>query len=82
MRIRYNEEIGTIDIDGVVISANVLRELVDPNRRLLFRFEKKNGVIQATAFSESQVIWLEQSDLEREAGEATLEFGVERNDSA
>ncbi len=73
MRIRLNEEIGIIDIDGVVISANVLRELVNPDRRLLFRFMKKDGVISATAYTENQCIWIEPPD---EIPDQTTEFGV------
>ena len=73
MRIRFNEEIGTIDIDGVVISANVLRELVNPDRRLLFRFERKDGVIQATAYGEENVVWLEKPD---SILDQTTDFGV------
>jgi hypothetical protein len=73
LRIRFNEEIGTIDLDGVVISANVLRELVNPDRRLLFRFERKDGVLTATAYSELQVVWLDRPE---EIADQTTEFGV------
>lgn len=62
MRIRVNEEAGVIEIEGVVISLAVLREIVNPDRRLLFRFEKKAESIQATCYSESQVIWLDRND--------------------
>lgn len=72
MRIRFNEEIGTLDIDGVIISASVLRELVDPDRRLLFRFERKNGVVQATAYAETQVLWLDRDEIT----DQTTDFGV------
>jgi hypothetical protein len=73
MRIRFNEELGTIDIDGVIISASVLRELVNPDRRLLFRFERKDGVIQATAYSEMQILWLDKP-LENEENSQTIKF--------
>jgi hypothetical protein len=73
MIIRFSEEHGTITIDGVVISAGVLRELVDPDRRLLFRFERKDGLIQATAYSESQVIWLDSPET---ITDQTTDFGV------
>jgi hypothetical protein len=75
MRIRFNEEIGTITIDGVVISANVLLELVNPDRRLLFRFERKDGKIQATAFSEEQVLWLDRPS-DHEVQNQAVEFDV------
>ena len=78
MRIRFNEEIGTLDIDGTLISASVLRELVDPDRRLLFRFERLGGVIQATAYSENQIVWLEKSDVD---GDQKIEFGVVNQES-
>lgn len=73
MRIRFNEEIGTIEIDGVVISANVLRELVNPDRRLLFRFERKDGIIRATAYSELQCIWIDPPET---ISDQTTDFGV------
>ena len=73
MRIRFNEEIGTLDIDGVIISAAVLREIVDPDRRLLFRFERKGDVIQARVFTEKQCVWIEDPD---EITDQTTDFGV------
>jgi hypothetical protein len=77
MIIRFSEEHGTITIDGVVISAGVLRELVNPDRRLLFRFERKDGIITAEAFSEARVLWLDESDLARQEDGSTVEFGIE-----
>ena len=78
MRIRFNEEIGTLDIDGVLISASVLRELVNPDRRLLFRFERKNGTITCSAYSELQVLWL---DREENITDQTTEFGAIKQES-
>jgi hypothetical protein len=73
MRIRFNEEIGTLDIDGVIISAAVLRELVNPDNRFLFRFERKDGVIQAKVFTERQCVWIENPD---GITDQTAEFGM------
>jgi hypothetical protein len=76
MRIRVDEEVGTLEIDGVLLSANVLRELVDPDRRLLFRFQRRGGVIEAIPLDESKVIWIDPPD---EKKEHAIEFGtVER----
>jgi hypothetical protein len=72
MTIRFNEELGTITIDGRVISASVLREIVDPEKNLLFRFRERDGIIQAVAYSEEQVIWMEKVDEQDQA----LDFGV------
>lgn len=76
MRIRFNEETGILDIDGVLISASVLREMVDPDRRLLFRFERKDGIIQAKAFDESNVVWLDESDLQDPKDVASIDLGL------
>jgi hypothetical protein len=71
MRIRYDEELGTIEMDGVILSAQVLREIVNPDKRLLFRFERKDGVVYATVHDERTVLWLD-------AGESmpTAEIGI------
>jgi hypothetical protein len=74
MRIRFNEEIGTLDIDGVMISAAVLRELVDPDRRLLFRFLRKDGIITAVALDERSVIWIDPVD--QVPTDQAIEFGA------
>ena len=72
MRIRFDEEIGIIEIDGVSISAAVLREIVNPDRRLLFRFVRKGNQISAAALDESQVIWLDKEDTDGQ----TAELGI------
>lgn len=76
MRIRFNEETGILDVDGVLISAKVLKELVNPDNRLLFRFERKDGIIQAIAFNENSVVWIEDSDLQDKKDVASIEFGM------
>ena len=74
MRIRFDEELGTLELDGVVISAKVLRELANPDRRALFRFQRKDGIIQAVVYSENEVLWFPKSE-EQDCG--TVDFGVE-----
>ena len=73
MRIRFNEEIGTLDVDGVIISASVLRDLVNPDRRLLFRFQRKDGIITAMALTEKNVVWIDNPD---EIADQTTDFGI------
>lgn len=76
MRIRWDESEGYIDIDGVKISAQVLREIVDPDKRVLLRFRKGDtGLIEAAVYDESNVIWIDRDD-----GKAsTIQFGAEEN---
>ncbi len=73
MRIRFNEEVGTITIDGVVISANVLREIVNPDRRVLFRFQRRAGKLTATVYTEKQLIWIDRPD---DIDDQTAEIGM------
>ena len=62
MRIRVNQEMGTITIDGVTIDAKLLREICDPAKRLLYRFVRRGGVIYAVTFDETKCIWMDRVD--------------------
>jgi len=73
MHIRVDEQVGTISIDGVLISVGVLRELVDPDHRLLFRFQRRGGVIEAIPIGEEKVIWIDPPDEQRAHA---VEFGT------
>jgi len=77
VRIDYNEAEGYIAIeldDGkrCLISAQVLAQMADPDKRLLFRFVRlKNGVLSAIPYTEQQVIWIDRVE-ETEAGQIQL----------
>jgi len=52
-------------IGGVEIDAEILREIVNPTKRLLWAFVKKDGDVMPVAYSEAQCIWLSDDDLVR-----------------
>ena len=76
MRIRFSEQLGTIEIDGVLISAGVLKEIVDPDTRLLFGFVRVGGIIKATAIDERSAIWIDP-----DPNDQSTEFGVVNQNS-
>lgn len=52
---------------GKEIDRGVLEAIIDADKRLLWAFiEGEDKVIHAFPYSESHVIWLEQSDMRRE----------------
>ena len=58
-------------LNGFEIDADVLTEIVKPNRRMLWAFvQSDDGLrIQPTPFTEDKVIWLLESDLVRDKTE-------------
>lgn len=63
MHIRWDETSGILDINGVKISANVLSQIVDPDRRALLRFQRgEDGTIEATVYGEQQCVWLDEAE--------------------
>ena len=53
-------------IGGVEVDAEILREIVNPQKRLLWYFIRRdNGDCQPVAVSEDQCIWLTDDDLVR-----------------
>lgn len=77
MRIRFDEEIGIIELDGVRISANVLREIVNPDRRVLFRFVREGEVIRTVVYSEADVVWFDKTE---DMTDQTIELGFRNQD--
>ena len=59
-------------IGGFEIDADVLTEIVKPNRRMLWAFvQSDDGLrIQPTPFTEDKVIWLTNEDLVRSASDS------------
>ena len=58
-------------LNGFELDADVLTEIVKPNRRMLWAFvQSDDGLrIQPTPFTEDKVIWLLESDLVRDKAE-------------
>lgn len=57
-------------VNGVELDGEVLRSIVDPERRMLWSFAKReNGDVIPTCFSEEQCIWLTEGDLARSAND-------------
>ena len=58
-------------LGGFEVDADVLTEIVKPNRRMLWAFvQSDDGLrIQPTPFTEDKVIWLLESDLVRDKAE-------------
>ena len=55
-------------VEGVEIYADVLKAIVDPDKRLLWTFvrEADGSAIRPVAYSEERVIWLQDDDLHRQ----------------
>ncbi len=52
---------------GMLIDRNILDAIVDTNKRLLWAFVRNElGDIQAIPYTESEVIWMAESDILRE----------------
>jgi hypothetical protein len=50
-------------VDGKAIPFLILGLLADPKERALYRFHIEDDTICVQAFTELQVVWLEESDL-------------------
>jgi hypothetical protein len=57
----------TLLINGYEISADVLTTVTNPEARLLWAFVARDKNLQAVAYSEQQVIWMEDADYSRGA---------------
>lgn len=65
--VKFNPETGDLTVDGLSVNLEVFAKIFSDNPRLLWRFIRAGGQIDAVAFDERQVIWLDptpQSDLE------------------
>ena len=60
--IRSND---TLVFKGYEIDADILDAIVNPDKRLLWAFIKKDHDIRPVAYSEDKVIWLTDEDLVR-----------------
>lgn len=54
---RFDEKRGIVYLDDVAIHLELLRRIADPDKRVLWRFERDGDLIVARCYSEDQVIW-------------------------
>lgn len=55
-----------IVLGGVELHCDTLRAMIDPEARLLWGFVRNDlGDIMAVPYTENQLIWLDDKDLER-----------------
>lgn len=52
-------------VGGLELDAGVLRAMLKTNKRLLWAFLREGDDVRPVAYSEAQVIWLTDKDLER-----------------
>ena len=56
-------------VNGLALDGEVLKDMMDPSKRLLWAFVRKDNDVQPCAYSEEHCIWLQDSDLERSAND-------------
>lgn len=59
-KIVWDEAVRTLCVDDIRISVSVLAAIVDPDKRLLWRFAQHANTVDAIPFSEEHVIWLDK----------------------
>ena len=52
-------------VNGMELDGEVLRSIVDPDKRLLWAFVREGGDTRPVAYAEDRVIWLTDEDLVR-----------------
>lgn len=65
-KIIWDEVASTLSIDDLTISISVLAAIVDPDKRLLWRFARHANSVAAIPFSEEHVIWIDQDESKAE----------------
>jgi hypothetical protein len=58
--VKFNPETCELTVDGLTVNLEVFAKIFSDNPRLLWRFIRANGQIDAVAFDERHVIWLDQ----------------------
>lgn len=66
-RVEFDSENRKLAIDGHVIDLAVFAAMINPDPRVLWRFKKVDGTIQVEMFDERKVLWLEESDIDRDS---------------
>ena len=57
--VKFNPETCDLTVDGLTVNLEVFAKIFSDNPRLLWRFIRAGGQIDAVAFDERQVIWLD-----------------------
>lgn len=57
MQLRFDEALGLVYLDGVAIHLDLVKRIADPNKHVLWRFEREGDLIVAKCYTEDQVIW-------------------------
>ena len=55
-------------IDDLEIPAQVLKDMADPDKRVLWAFLRSGDYVQPVAYDEEHVIWLQPEDIHSEEG--------------
>lgn len=66
---------GALEVEGYQLGQNVLGAILGTDARLLWRFRKRDGLITAQAYSESEVIWIDKEP----ADDSVSPFGPNRD---
>jgi hypothetical protein len=72
--VKFNPETCDLTVDGLTVNLEVFAKIFSDNPRLLWRFIRASGQIDAVAFDERHVIWLDptpQSDPETRTASET-----------
>jgi len=56
-------------VNGLALDGEVLKDMMDPSKRLLWAFVRKDGDVQPCAYAEDRVIWLQDEDLVRKGSD-------------
>lgn len=62
-KIVWDEAARVLYIDDLAISVSVLSAIVDPDKRLLWRFARHANAVEAIPFSEEHVVWLDMEEM-------------------
>lgn len=54
-----------IVLDGYTLSVDILKEMIAPDKRLLWAFVRNGDNIQPVPYDEKRVLWLSEEDLVR-----------------
>jgi len=53
----------SITINDCKIDIGVLLAVIDTDKRYLWQFVKKDGIVQAVPYSEEQIIWIDRKEI-------------------
>jgi len=56
-------------VNGLALDGEVLKDMMDPSKRLLWAFVREDGDVRPVAYAEDRVIWLQDDDLVRKGSD-------------